>query len=231
MLELTPEKLQVVRGEPFETYNEKRSTTVEVQNLTGGIAASLLRTVGRAPELEVLKKRCGFSPIPVFWNERRVECLHLLPPAEYVLKIGDPPALKGLGWPAASVGAKGDCDAYVGVCPGMPASLIVLVHGLSFVVPEPGLPDAFCAVVPGELFRKDLSNSGIVKDKVFEKAQQSLKKVCHDFMIRMSERTGTAFARASHSNRAFIEERSRPGSPWEMGHTERRSGYLPQPRS
>lgn len=187
LLEMSPEKLQVIRAEPYETYSEKRLTTVEVQKPRGGLTAGLLRTVGRAPELEVLKKRCPFCSVPIYWNERKIEYPKPLPYPFCVLKVGSPAKPETLDWPEPWISVEGDCNAYVGISKASESRLLVLIHGLCFRVPEPGLPIGVSALVCGELFKKDLSHSGIVKDNAFETAHSSLLTSCHDFLLSIAE--------------------------------------------
>lgn len=186
LLELNQDKLQVIQAEPFETYGNNRSTIVEAQSLKGNFSSMILRRVRQAPELEILQRRCCFSPIPVYWGDRRLQCLNPAPPAQCTMKVGNPPAIEELDWPAARIVAGGDCDAYLGLSPGV-SLLVVVAHGITHVLPESGLPESVSAIVFGDKFRKDLSQAGFVKDKVYETALQALRADCLKFLTEISE--------------------------------------------
>lgn len=223
LMELTPEKLQVIQADPFETYGDKKSTIVQAQALKGNLSTMIKRRLGQAPELEILERRCWFSPIPIFWGDVRVQPKNLLPPAQCTMKIGAPPRIAELDWPEAWMTADGECDAYVGISPGV-SLLVVVAHGISFRVPDAGLPENVSAIVYGDQFRKDLSQAGFVRDKVFEGVHQALKSSCHDFLTALSENpTGLTHQLLREVVRSLKSESNLARQQWDPDNAERLS--------
>ena len=223
LVELTPEKLQVIQADPFETYGNKKSTIVQAQALKGNLSTMVKRRLGQAPERDILERRCWFSPIPIFWGDERIQPKNLLPPAQCTMKVGAPPRIEELDWPTAWMSLDGACDAYVGISPGV-SLLIVVAHGISFRVPDSELPENMSAIVYGDQFRKDLSQAGFVKDKVFEAAGQALRACCHDFLAAISENpSGFTHQLLREVVRSLKSEANLARQKWEPENAERLS--------
>lgn len=184
VLELNPQQLVVRKSKPFETYGQLRRTRVEVEGLWNGVSL-LRRSLGQRPELDVLRQRCGFAGTPILVDERALDCLVELPEAVCTARLGSPPRMPG-EWPAELISVEGDVSAWVGLCPGNPAAMTIVVHGISFPVAEDSLPTGLQAVLWAPHLRKDLSRAAIVQDEAYTDAVRQVVETCHVLIDRLS---------------------------------------------
>lgn len=184
VLELTPQQLVVKKSLPFETYGNVRRTTVEVEGLWKGVHL-LRRGLGQRPEIEVLRERCRFAAVPITCSGQPLDFKEELPEAISVARLGSPPPLPG-DWPAAQVALESDVSAWVGLCPGNPAGLTIVIHGVSFRVAEDLVPVGLHAVLYAPNLRKDLSRAAIVQDGAYQHAVDQILESCRELLDALS---------------------------------------------
>lgn len=221
ILDLNSSRLTVTRAEPFESYGQGNRTVIQASGMRNLLQRFVRRGLGLCSEVSALRRRCRFSPVRIQCNGNDLEFPDVESVVLGVARIGRPRAIP-LGWPTPHLVTSSESSFWIGLSPEEPAKLQVVIHGVSFTVPERDLIPGMQIIVFHDGLRKDLSRSSIVKDAVYQQLLEEIQSTSSDLLNRLAEQPKTIErSRRESAIRYFEEEASRYRKSWNVERAEK----------
>ena len=226
VLDLSTSHLVVTRAEPFEAYGQGERTVVQASGMRNLFQRLVRKGFGLRAEVSAIRRRCRFSPTRIQCNGKSLQ----FPPVESdvigVAKLGAPPSLP-LDWPEPLLSKQSQQMTWIGLSPTESARFRVVIHGVSFTVPESDLIPGMQILVFHNTLKKDLSRASIVKDEAYSELLKEIQSVSSELLERLADEPSVIPMKEREMAMDYFEdEAARYRECWDIDRAEKLSNAV-----